>query len=106
MKHLSIAAAMLLAAAGAAAHDTWFAPAGGSGDDTLHVDGPDTGPLADNLVLRAIAAAREAVGRGPGQQHPGQDEVVLLPRIGDLVFGPQPAVLGPARCLHGSSLGE
>jgi 4-diphosphocytidyl-2-C-methyl-D-erythritol kinase len=29
--------------------------------DTLHVAGPDTGPLASNLVLRAIALAREAV---------------------------------------------
>jgi 4-diphosphocytidyl-2-C-methyl-D-erythritol kinase len=35
--------------------------------DTLHVDGPDCGPLAENLVLRAIAAARSAVGSGPGR---------------------------------------
>jgi 4-diphosphocytidyl-2-C-methyl-D-erythritol kinase len=35
----------------------------GRGDgDTLHVDGHDAGPLDGNLVLRAIAAAREAVG--------------------------------------------
>ena len=33
-------------------------PPGGA--DTLHVDGFDPGPLADNLVLRAIAAARAA----------------------------------------------
>ncbi|MEI7742474.1 MAG: 4-(cytidine 5'-diphospho)-2-C-methyl-D-erythritol kinase [Chloroflexota bacterium] len=33
-------------------------PPGGA--DTLHVDGFDPGPAADNLVLRAIAAAREA----------------------------------------------
>jgi 4-diphosphocytidyl-2-C-methyl-D-erythritol kinase len=39
----------------------------GTTADTLHVDGPDTGPLADNLVLRGIAAAREAVGIGPGR---------------------------------------
>jgi 4-diphosphocytidyl-2-C-methyl-D-erythritol kinase len=32
--------------------------------DTLHVAGFDAGPVADNLVLRAIAAAREAVGAG------------------------------------------
>jgi 4-diphosphocytidyl-2-C-methyl-D-erythritol kinase len=35
--------------------------------DTLHVSGSDTGPLADNLVLRGIAAARAAVGEGPGR---------------------------------------
>ncbi len=39
----------------------------GTAADTLHVDGADTGPLADNLVLRGIAAAREAVGVGPGR---------------------------------------
>jgi 4-diphosphocytidyl-2-C-methyl-D-erythritol kinase len=46
-----------------------LAPAGvGAGKgDTLHVDGPDTGPPADNLVLRGIAAARAAVGAGPGR---------------------------------------
>ncbi len=46
-----------------------LAPAGGPGSraDTLHVIGPDTGPLADNLVLRGIAAARAAVGEGPGR---------------------------------------
>lgn len=32
--------------------------------DTLRTEGPDTGPPADNLVLRAFAAARAAVGRG------------------------------------------
>ena len=37
------------------------------GDDTLHVTGFDAGPVADNLVLRAIAAARAAVGEGPGR---------------------------------------
>ncbi len=36
-------------------------------DDTLHVTGLDAGPVADNLVLRAIAAARTAVGEGPGR---------------------------------------
>lgn len=44
-----------------------LAPAGASGPDTLHVDGPDTGPTASNLVLRGIAAARAAVGTGPGR---------------------------------------
>ena len=34
--------------------------------DTLHVVGLDAGPVADNLVLRAIAAARGLVGEGPG----------------------------------------
>ena len=42
----------------------------GSAGDTLHVTGFDAGPLADNLVLRAIAATRHAVGGawagGPG----------------------------------------
>ena len=46
-----------------------LAPVGPSSTrgDTLHVAGPDTGPLADNLVLRGIAAARAAVGEGPGR---------------------------------------
>ncbi len=34
------------------------------GGDTLHVEGADTGPSERNLVLRAIAATRAAVGRG------------------------------------------
>lgn len=39
--------------------------------DTLHVYGLDAGPPADNLVLRAIAAARAAVGGGwPGGPGP------------------------------------
>ncbi len=42
-------------------------PAGPAARDTLHVEGPETGPIADNLVLRAIAAARAAVGSGPGR---------------------------------------
>ena len=51
-----------------------LAIAGGTGtlgragrDDTLYVRGHDAGPIADNLVLRAIAAARAAVGEGPGR---------------------------------------
>jgi 4-diphosphocytidyl-2-C-methyl-D-erythritol kinase len=39
----------------------------GGGGDTLHVTGFDAGPVADNLVLRAIAAARKTVGEGPGR---------------------------------------
>ena len=35
-----------------------------AGTDTLHVEGHDSGPAADNLVLRAIAEARRAVGAG------------------------------------------
>jgi 4-diphosphocytidyl-2-C-methyl-D-erythritol kinase len=35
-----------------------------AGTDTLHVEGHDPGPTADNLVLRAIAEARRAVGAG------------------------------------------
>ncbi len=44
-----------------------LAPAGGAGGDTLHVTGGDAGPTDENLVLRAISAARDAVGRGPGR---------------------------------------
>lgn len=35
--------------------------------DTLHVSGLDAGPNEDNLVLRAIEAARTVVGEGPGR---------------------------------------
>ncbi len=41
--------------------------------DTLHVDGFDAGPVADNLVLRAVRATRQAVresGLGPGAPSP------------------------------------
>jgi 4-diphosphocytidyl-2-C-methyl-D-erythritol kinase len=41
------------------------APAAGE-DDTLHVVGADTGPLAENLVLRGIAQARRAVAATHG----------------------------------------
>lgn len=44
-----------------------------TGPDTLHVDGFDPGPPADNLVLRAIGLAREAVRRpasGPAGEPP------------------------------------
>ncbi len=40
-----------------------LAPIGGD-RDTLHVAGLDAGPPADNLVFRALAAARTAVGGG------------------------------------------
>jgi 4-diphosphocytidyl-2-C-methyl-D-erythritol kinase len=47
-----------------------FAPAGGH-SDTLHVTGLDAGPPADNLVFRALAAVRVAVGGGwPGGPGP------------------------------------
>jgi 4-diphosphocytidyl-2-C-methyl-D-erythritol kinase len=42
-------------------------PGAASQTDTLHVTGFDPGPLDDNLVLRGIAAARSAVGTGPGR---------------------------------------
>jgi len=38
------------------------------GDDTLHITGHDSGPVADNLVLRAIAAARRAARVEWGRQ--------------------------------------
>lgn len=45
-----------------------LAPARAAGrTDSLHVSGLDAGPLEDNLVLRAIAAARGVVGEGPGR---------------------------------------
>jgi len=44
-----------------------LAPSGGTGADTLHVAGLDAGSTEANLVLRAIAAARETVGVGPGR---------------------------------------
>ena len=51
-----------------ALHDVLtVAPAGSSGADTLHVTGLDAGPRDENLVLRAIAAARAALGEGPGR---------------------------------------
>jgi 4-diphosphocytidyl-2-C-methyl-D-erythritol kinase len=40
------------------------------GTDTLHVTGHDPGPLADNLVLRAITRARRAARPGWGRQEP------------------------------------
>ncbi len=42
-----------------------LAPIGGP-RDSLHVDGFDSGPTEDNLVLRALAATRQAVGAGWG----------------------------------------
>jgi 4-diphosphocytidyl-2-C-methyl-D-erythritol kinase len=44
--------------------DRLSAAISGAPSDTLHVRGADAGPVADNLVLRAIAATRAAVGRG------------------------------------------
>ena len=47
-----------------------LAPAGAA-QDTLHVSGFEAGPTADNLVLRALAAARVLVGGGwPGGPGP------------------------------------
>jgi 4-diphosphocytidyl-2-C-methyl-D-erythritol kinase len=47
-----------------------LAPSGPGGrSDTLHVSGLDAGPIDDNLVPRAIAAARAAIGEGPGRPH-------------------------------------
>jgi 4-diphosphocytidyl-2-C-methyl-D-erythritol kinase len=42
-------------------------PGSGAEGDSLHVTGFDAGPAVDNLVLRGIAAARAAVGQGPGR---------------------------------------
>ncbi len=40
------------------------------GDDSLHATGFDAGPAEDNLVLKAVAAARRAVGRPVGNAAP------------------------------------
>jgi 4-diphosphocytidyl-2-C-methyl-D-erythritol kinase len=52
-----------------ALHDVLtLAPSGPGGrSDTLHVRGLDAGPTEANLVLRAIAAVRDAIGAGPGR---------------------------------------
>jgi 4-diphosphocytidyl-2-C-methyl-D-erythritol kinase len=55
---LGLADRLSLAAAGRGGRDQ---------ADTLHVTGFDAGPVADNLVLRGIAAARAAIGVGPGR---------------------------------------
>jgi 4-diphosphocytidyl-2-C-methyl-D-erythritol kinase len=58
------------------------APAGTSDrDDTLHVDGLDAGPIEENLVLRAIRAARTAIGSGPGRPETAPLAVRLEKRI-------------------------
>lgn len=59
-----------------------LAPAVG-GEDTLHVAGADCGPTADNLVLRALAATRTAVGRigGPTGRVPDPLAARLEKRI-------------------------
>ena len=54
--------------------------------DTLHVEGHDPGPAADNLVLRAIAETRRAVGAGwGGSDGPGA-------RAAGPTAGPAPAL--------------
>jgi len=46
--------------------------------DSLHVEGFDPGPAADNLVLRAIAAARRAAGPAWGRREPPPPLAVRL----------------------------
>ena len=43
---------------------------GSDGDDSLHSTGFDPGPAEDNLVLKAVAAARRSVGRPVGSAAP------------------------------------
>lgn len=66
---------------------------GGGEQDTLHASGFDPGEPADNLVLRAIAATRAAVGGGwpggPQQRGPQQR--------GSRPHGPAPAPVLAAR---------
>jgi len=40
------------------------------GQDTLHVEGLDPGPAEENLALRAIVAARDAIRRAVGPREP------------------------------------
>ena len=55
-----------------------LAPVGGH-RDTLHVTGLDAGPPADNIVFRALASARAAVGGGwPGGPGPAPALAVRL----------------------------
>jgi 4-diphosphocytidyl-2-C-methyl-D-erythritol kinase len=54
-----------------------LAPAAGS-NDTLHVSGADTGPTAENLVLRAIAEARKVARQSLG---PSADTPPLSARL-------------------------
>jgi len=55
-----------------------LAPVTGA-QDTLHVTGFDAGPVAENLVLRALAATRSAVGgRWPGGPGPTPPLAVRL----------------------------
>lgn len=54
-----------------------LARAAGS-DDSLHVSGADAGPIADNLVLRAIAEARRVARQSLG---PGADTAPLSARL-------------------------
>ncbi len=50
--------------------------------DTLHVTGFDAGPLADNLVLGALAATRTAVGSGwPGGPGPAPALAARLEKL-------------------------
>ncbi len=58
-----------------------LAPSAGR-EDTLHVAGPDTGPLAENLVLRAIAGTRAAVaGRWRAEGRAGGAPPALAVRL-------------------------
>jgi len=57
-----------------------------AGPDTLHVEGHDPGPAMDNLVLRALAETRRAVGAGwGGSDGPGA-------RAAGPAAGPAPAL--------------
>jgi 4-diphosphocytidyl-2-C-methyl-D-erythritol kinase len=66
-----------------ALHDRLSAAPAGTSEraDTLHVDGLDAGPIEDNLVLRAIRAARTTVGSGPGRPETTPLAVRLEKRI-------------------------
>jgi 4-diphosphocytidyl-2-C-methyl-D-erythritol kinase len=58
--------------------------------DTLHTSGFDPGPADDNLVLRAISAARAAIGEGPGKPATPTLAVLLqkeIPVAGGLAGG-------------------
>ena len=67
----------------------------GGDQDTLHVSGFDPGETADNLVLRAIALTRAAVGGG----WPGGSQPHAARPHGSQPHGSQPHGLAPAPAL-------
>lgn len=84
MKHLAVAAAMLLCAAGAAAHDTWFAPAADAG---LTLGTGNRFPVTelavdDRYFVQRGCAAADGTPRTLVRQRFGDTATVLRPQAG------------------------